>query len=86
MLELVAEDAGIEDTLYYLDKALHGDTLDLQTHLKVCEILVFDVLCCFPYSFVHVCGLAQLTRNLCREQFQKRALALRVLDLQKQRA
>lgn len=35
MLELVAEDAGIEDTLYYLDKALYSDVLDLQTHLKV---------------------------------------------------
>jgi hypothetical protein len=35
MLELVAEDAGIEDTLYYLDKALHANVLDLQTHLKV---------------------------------------------------
>lgn len=60
MMELVAEDAGIEDTLYYMDKALHSNTIDLQTHLK-------------------------LTRNLCREQFQKRALAMRVHELQKQR-
>lgn len=34
MMELVAEDAGIEDTLYYMDKALHSNTIDLQTHLK----------------------------------------------------
>jgi len=60
MLELTAEDAAIEDTLYYLDKALHGGNLNLETHLK-------------------------LTRNLCREQFQKRALALRVLELQSRR-
>ncbi|ELR23450.1 Vps23 domain containing protein [Acanthamoeba castellanii str. Neff] len=62
MMELVAEDAGIEDTLYYMDKALHSNTIDLQTHLK-----------------------AHIPPPLELEQFQKRALAMRVHELQKQR-
>jgi len=59
MMDLVAEDSGIEDVLYYLNKALHANKLDIETHLK-------------------------MTRNLCREQFQKRALAQRVYEMQSQ--
>jgi hypothetical protein len=88
MMELVAEDAGIEDTLYYMDKALHSNTIDLQTHLKAhhspppIELCQRPLLLTLPPPFF---PCAQLTRNLCREQFQKRALAMRVHELQKQR-
>jgi len=35
LLELVVEDAAIDDTLYFLTRALEGDSLDLENYLKV---------------------------------------------------
>ncbi len=37
MFELVAEDAAIEDTLYYLNRALESGVLDTDSFLKVNE-------------------------------------------------
>jgi hypothetical protein len=35
MFELIAEDASIEDTLYFLNRALETDNIDLENFLKV---------------------------------------------------
>lgn len=35
MFDLVAEDAAIEDTLYFLNRALEGDAIDVENFLKV---------------------------------------------------
>ncbi len=35
MYDCVAGDAAVEDALYYMDRALHQNVIDLETHLKV---------------------------------------------------
>ncbi|GAC94008.1 hypothetical protein PHSY_001577 [Pseudozyma hubeiensis SY62] len=55
LVDLVAEDNAIEDTLYHLGRALNAERLDLERFLKQ-------------------------TRMLAREQFMKRALAMKISD------
>ncbi|KAL6074330.1 ESCRT-I complex subunit VPS23, variant 2 [Balamuthia mandrillaris] len=55
--QAVAEDAAIEDVLYYYDKALHQGKISLDFFLK-------------------------MTRSLCCEQFQKRAIAAKIFQHQ----
>jgi ESCRT-I complex subunit TSG101 len=53
LLNLVAEDNAIEDTLYHLGRALNSERIDLERFLKQ-------------------------TRFLAREQFMRRALAIKI--------
>ena len=55
LVDLVAEDNAIEDTLYHLGRALNAERIDLEKFLKQ-------------------------TRMLAREQFMKRALAMKISD------
>ncbi|KAJ1018195.1 hypothetical protein NDA18_006354 [Ustilago nuda] len=55
LVDLVAEDNAIEDTLYHLGRALNAERIDLDRFLKQ-------------------------TRMLAREQFMKRALAMKISD------
>lgn len=55
LVDLVAEDNAIEDTLYHLGRALNAERLDLERFLKQ-------------------------TRLLAREQFMKRALAMKISE------
>lgn len=55
LVDLVAEDNAIEDTLYHLGRALNAERIGLETFLKQ-------------------------TRILAREQFMKRALAMKISE------
>ncbi len=55
LVDLVAEDNAIEDTLYHLGRALNAERIDLDRFLKQ-------------------------TRMLAREQFMKRALAMKISE------
>ena len=55
LVDLVAEDNAIEDTLYHLGRALNAERIDLEKFLKQ-------------------------TRMLAREQFIKRALAMKISE------
>lgn len=55
LVDLVAEDNAIEDTLYHLGRALNAERIDLDRFLKQ-------------------------TRVLAREQFMKRALAMKISE------
>lgn len=55
LVDLVAEDNAIEDTLYHLGRALNAERIGLETFLKQ-------------------------TRLLAREQFMKRALAMKISE------
>lgn len=55
LVDLVAEDNAIEDTLYHLGRALNAERLDLERFMKQ-------------------------TRMLAREQFMKRALAMKISE------
>lgn len=39
LIDLVAEDAAISDTLYQLNRALHNEKIDLERFLKATRIL-----------------------------------------------
>lgn len=43
LLELIAEDSALEDTIYHLGRALQSESaeLDLDKFLKVCPFLMF---------------------------------------------
>jgi ESCRT-I complex subunit TSG101 len=65
LINLIAEDHAIEDTIYHLHRALNDGRLDLDKFLKVC------------YSILRVIGADkawQTTTRLAEEQFMKRAL------------
>jgi len=65
LINLIAEDHAIEDTIYHLHRALNDGRLDLDKFLKV------------YYSILRVIGAdeaRQTTTRLAEEQFMKRAL------------
>ncbi len=66
LINLVAEDNAIEDTIYHLHRALNSGRIDLERFLRVCgSSLIFAS---------HHLSIAQSTRILAEEQFMKRAL------------
>ena len=69
LINLVAEDNAIEDTIYHLHRALNAGKLDLDKFLKV-QPPVHPRSVSFSLTVVVV----QTTRQLAEEQFMKRAL------------
>lgn len=68
LINLVAEDNAIEDTIYHLHRALNTGRIDLERFLRVRVILSIGHMFLISYS------VAQTTRVLAEEQFMKRAL------------
>lgn len=68
MINLVAEDNAIEDTIYHLHRALNAGRIDLERFLRVRVILFIGRMFLISHS------VAQTTRVLAEEQFMKRAL------------
>ena len=64
LIDLVAEDNAIEDTIYHITRALDAERIDLDRFLKVN----------LPMRSAHV----QSIRSLAREQYMKRALIERI--------
>ena len=71
LIELVAEDLALEDTIYQLGKALSGESvnLDLEKFLKVCHLLLLQSL-----SLSTDVLSIQRIRGLAMKQFEKRSL------------
>ena len=69
LINLVAEDNAIEDTIYHLHRALNAGKLDLDKFLKV-QHPGYPI----PVPFSLTIVAAQTTRQLAEEQFMKRAL------------
>ena len=73
LINLVAEDNAIEDTIYHLHRALNAGKLDLDKFLKVQHP---DHIMIVPFSLT--IPATQTTRQLAEEQFMKRALIERI--------
>jgi len=74
----VAQDLAIDDTLYFLGKALDRERIDSTTYLKV-----GDHLCSKEKSspnFLFFFSFLQVVRTLARDQFFKRALIARIRE------
>jgi ESCRT-I complex subunit TSG101 len=82
LIDLVAEDNAIEDTIYHLHRALNAGRIDLDRFLRV-RVVFFRLV---PLSAragadsLSVCAPTQIqtTRVLAEEQFMKRALIERI--------
>lgn len=74
LIDLVAEDNAIEDTIYHMTRALDNERVDLDRFLKVRRGRAVSCLC------VAVWCLYQAIRSLGREQYMKRALIERILQ------
>lgn len=68
LINLVAEDNAIEDTIYHLHRALNMGRIDLERFLRV---IAFVVRHNVPFTHHSSC---QTTRVLAEEQYMKRAL------------
>lgn len=68
LINLVAEDNAIEDTIYHLHRALNTGRIDLERFLRVRVILFIH------HMFLISLAVTQTTRVLAEEQFMKRAL------------
>lgn len=68
LINLVAEDNAIEDTVYHLHRALNTGRIDLERFLRVRAILFLG------RTFLISRPVPQTTRVLAEEQFMKRAL------------
>ena len=68
LINLVAEDNAIEDTIYHLHRALNTGRIDLERFLRVRAILFVG------HMYLTSPSVAQTTRVLAEEQFMKRAL------------
>jgi ESCRT-I complex subunit TSG101 len=75
LINLVAEDNAIEDTIYHLHRALNAGKLDLDKFLKVQHP---DHLIHAPFSLT--IATSQTTRQLAEEQFMKRALIEKIIS------
>jgi ESCRT-I complex subunit TSG101 len=73
LIDLVAEDNAIEDTIYHLTRALDSERIDLDKFLKVSLRDSFTRSIASPLT-------AQSIRSLGREQYLKRALIERILQ------
>ena len=73
LIDLVAEDNAIEDTIYHLTRALDSERIDLDKFLKVSLRKSFTRSIASPLT-------AQSIRSLGREQYLKRALIERILQ------
>lgn len=67
LIDLVAEDNAIEDTIYHLARALDAERIDLDRFLKVSRP-------CVVRSSLFLTVFPKQIRVLAREQYQKRAL------------
>ncbi|KAK4689715.1 hypothetical protein P7C73_g386, partial [Tremellales sp. Uapishka_1] len=72
LVDLVAEDNAIEDTIYHLTRALDSERIDLDRFLKVRQLNAGK-----GYG---IDLLPQSIRSLAREQYMKRALIERILQ------
>jgi ESCRT-I complex subunit TSG101 len=76
LVDLVAEDNAIEDTIYHLHRALNAGRIDLDRFLRVSP--TFSATCltkrAVADSLTCVSNTMQMTRVLAEEQFMKRAL------------
>ena len=72
LIDLVAEDNAIEDTIYHMTRALDAERVDLDRFLKVRSVA--------DTSFILTDGRLQSIRSLAREQYMKRALIERILQ------
>jgi ESCRT-I complex subunit TSG101 len=70
LVNLVAEDNAIEDTIYHLHRALNTGQVDLERFLRVCHDRHFPVLSIDCVLLLCI----KMTRVLAEEQFMKRAL------------
>jgi hypothetical protein len=43
LIDLVAEDNAIEDTIYHMTRALDNERVDLDRYMKVCTALLLSV-------------------------------------------
>lgn len=72
LINLVAEDNAIEDTIYHLHRALNTGRIDLERFLRVRVILFIG------HMFLISHFVVQTTRVLAEEQFMKRALVEKI--------
>lgn len=75
LINLVAEDNAIEDTIYHLHRALNAGRIDLERFLRVSVILFTSHMFLMSRSVV-----TQTTRVLAEEQFMKRALIEKIQE------
>ena len=74
LINLIADDNAIEDTIYHLHRALHVGRMDLERFLRASLqfYLVIEL-------FLKLFSGPQSTRILAEEQFMKRALIEKIL-------
>lgn len=70
LIDLVAEDNAIEDTIYHMTRALDNERIDLDRYMKVNR----------PLIDMRARLTIQAIRQLAREQYMKRALIERILQ------
>ena len=74
LINLVAEDNAIEDTIYHLHRALNAGRIDLERFLRVRHLWRLAFVPTLEIAAYTLSLRTQTTRILAEEQFMKRAL------------